>query len=289
MTTWREYVRPGAHGASFRPAVRSDEAAAGKRTSAGPSQPLSAGGRARAVQRPAGQMRGRWQSNAQAPVGPVVVEASSVDGNRVTVSPATFLALVQRTSPSVVVHTKQRLGRHRYHARSGDFTIETETNAELPFSQPQPLLARPEAPMPSIHGAQGAGGGWPRALQKSKHRGDHSHTLREYYTKDRYYVTEWWNTSDDAALSVARLRIEPGVTTRPYRLRGITERYLFLSGHGVVMVDGVAQEVAPGAGVLIKAGAARSVRNLGNRDLGLLAICRPRYRRLSHEVARGTV
>jgi hypothetical protein len=50
----------------------------------------------------------------------------------------------------------------------------------------------------------------------------------EYWFEQRCHITEWWNTPADAAVSVARARVEPGVTTRLHRLKDVTERYVIL-------------------------------------------------------------
>jgi len=48
----------------------------------------------------------------------------------------------------------------------------------------------------------------------------------------------------------------------------------------VVEVDGAEKGVGPGDGLLIDPGSWRCITNTGDRDLGLFAICRPRFRRL---------
>ncbi len=203
---------------------------------------------------------------------PVVVETMGLDGQALRVAPAVFLALVERLDRPVIAHRKRRFGAHCYFVPYGNFIVETRTSEKLPLSRDRgPLAAEALAAAPSLR---------PRVEGDNK-RGERKHLLGEFYTPERWYVTEWWNTPRDPALSVARLRIEPGIRSRPYRLRGITERYLFLAGHGVVDIDGERQEVGPGDGVLIRGGSWRYVVNTGDRDLGLLAICRPRFQRLS--------
>ena len=64
-------------------------------------------------------------------------------------------------------------------------------------------------------------------------------TPAEYWFEERCHITEWWNTPTDAAVSVARARVEPGVTTRLHRLKGVTERYVILEGTGCAEVAGV--------------------------------------------------
>lgn len=83
----------------------------------------------------------------------------------------------------------------------------------------------------------------------------------EFYFREGCYITEHWNVPDDPALSLARARVPPGITTRRHRLEGITERYLILAGTGRVEVAGLpATTVTPGDVVVIPPGAARSRR-----------------------------
>jgi len=214
---------------------------------------------------------------------PMVVDAAALDGRTVRVRPDVFAALVGRMADPVVVHLKRRFGQHAYVAQCGGFTVETHSPRELPLDAADGLggaASAYEADLPATASRAGSLG---RMLARRGKRGEKKPPLVEFYTAEHYYVTEWWNTPEDPALSVARIRVEPGVRTRSYRLRGITERYLFLSGHGLVEIDGKSREVGPGDGLLIKGGSWRSITNTGDRDLGLLAICRPRFRRLSHE------
>lgn len=102
--------------------------------------------------------------------------------------------------------------------------------------------------------------------------------LSEHYLEERCYVSEWWNTRSDEPVSVARVRVEPGVTTRLHRLKGVTERYLILSGHGTVEVDGHRQDAGPSDVVVIPADAPQRVSNTGDRNLVFLAVCTPRFR-----------
>jgi mannose-6-phosphate isomerase-like protein (cupin superfamily) len=58
----------------------------------------------------------------------------------------------------------------------------------------------------------------------------------EFYTSEKCYVTELSNTPDDPEISIARARVEPGVTTRWHRLKGTAERYFIISGKGLVEI-----------------------------------------------------
>ena len=64
----------------------------------------------------------------------------------------------------------------------------------------------------------------------------HHPTAPEYFFAEGCFITEWWNAPADPDVSVARARVEPGVTTRWHRLRGVVERYLILEGQGRVEV-----------------------------------------------------
>ena len=103
-------------------------------------------------------------------------------------------------------------------------------------------------------------------------------TATEYFFAEGCFITEWWNTSADEAVSVARARVEPGVTTRWHRLSGITERYLILEGRGRVEVgDWPPEDVGPGAVVSIPPGTRQRITNTGGVDLIFLALCTPRF------------
>lgn len=100
----------------------------------------------------------------------------------------------------------------------------------------------------------------------------------EFYTGERCYITELSNSPDDPEVSVARARVEPGVTTRRHRLKGTTERYCIISGRGLVDVGTLPpQEVAAGDIVLIAPMCPQRITNIGKDDLIFLAICTPRF------------
>ncbi len=100
----------------------------------------------------------------------------------------------------------------------------------------------------------------------------------EFYTPEGCYITELSNTADDPDLSIARARVEPGVTTRWHRLRNTGERYLILSGRGSVEIGELpAREVNPGDIVIIPPLCRQRISNIGSEDLVFLAICTPRF------------
>jgi mannose-6-phosphate isomerase-like protein (cupin superfamily) len=106
----------------------------------------------------------------------------------------------------------------------------------------------------------------------------------EAWFEEGCWISEWWNSPDDAALSVARARVPAGGTTRWHRLRDIVERYVVLEGRGVVEVGEAApREVGRGDVVLIPAGVPQRIANRGAEDLVFLAICTPRFDRRAYE------
>ncbi|MDP9142209.1 MAG: cupin domain-containing protein [Pseudomonadota bacterium] len=106
----------------------------------------------------------------------------------------------------------------------------------------------------------------------------HGALLPEHYTEERCHIVEMSNSADDPAASIARARVEPGVTTRWHRLRDIAERYVILQGEGRVEIgDTIVQIVGAGDTVLIPLDCAQRISNVGKDDLVFLAICTPRF------------
>ena len=233
---------------------------------------------------------------------PVVVDAVDVDkSHRVySVKPDVFMDIVDRLNLSMVIHYQKRQGMNIYFIQFEGGVVETQTPNRLSMLDASehemegPAVSDASQTNASPAGAAAVasaptGSGSVKGLRDGmayKEKGMASRkkrSLMEYRTEEGYFVTEWWNSPDDPALSVARIRIEPGATTSAYELHGITERYLFLTGRGLVEIDDKQYEVGAGDGLLIKAGARRRVTNRSDRDLGFLAICRPRFSRLSDE------
>ena len=100
----------------------------------------------------------------------------------------------------------------------------------------------------------------------------------EFYIPERCFITELHNSVDDPAMSIARARVEPGVTTAWHHLLGVTERYMILSGQGRVEVgDEVARDLVAGDVVVIPPECRQRISNTGDEDLLFLAICTPRF------------
>ena len=106
----------------------------------------------------------------------------------------------------------------------------------------------------------------------------------EFFTPERCYITELSNTADDPEVSIARARVDPGVTTCWHRLRGIAERYCIIHGTGRVETGNLPpQNVYPGDTVIIPPMCRQRITNIGPDDLVFLAICTPRFSNDAYE------
>jgi mannose-6-phosphate isomerase-like protein (cupin superfamily) len=100
----------------------------------------------------------------------------------------------------------------------------------------------------------------------------------EFYTDEKCYITELSNTPDDPDVSIARARVEPGITTCWHRLKGTYERYYIVSGRGRMEVGKLPpQEVKASDVVLIPPMCRQRITNISSEDLVFLAICTPRF------------
>lgn len=100
----------------------------------------------------------------------------------------------------------------------------------------------------------------------------------EFETAERCHIIETANDPDDDAVSIARARVEPGVTTAWHKLEGIAERYLIIAGQGRVEVGDLAPtDLSVGDVVRIPAGVRQRITNTGRDDLLFFAVCSPRF------------
>ena len=100
-------------------------------------------------------------------------------------------------------------------------------------------------------------------------------SLKEYSTDERCFVAE--NYSNEA-VSVARARVKPGVTTAAHHLKGATEIYLITRGKGLVNIDNLPPtKVGTGDVVVIPAGTSQKITNIGKTDLVFSCVCTPRF------------
>lgn len=106
----------------------------------------------------------------------------------------------------------------------------------------------------------------------------------EFYIAEKCFITELSNSADDPDVSIARAKVEPGVTTRRHRMKGTAERYVIICGKGLVEVgDLPPREVNPGDVVLIPPMCPQRITNTGKDDLIFLAICTPRFAQDAYE------
>jgi mannose-6-phosphate isomerase-like protein (cupin superfamily) len=100
----------------------------------------------------------------------------------------------------------------------------------------------------------------------------------EFYTDEKCYILESSNSNSDEALSIARARVVPGVTTNWHRLKRQIERYYIVSGEGKVEVGELEPtHVKEGDVVIIPPMCKQRITNTGTNDLVFLAMCTPRF------------
>ena len=99
----------------------------------------------------------------------------------------------------------------------------------------------------------------------------------EVWTSERCYITELVNDDAWPEFSVARCRVEPGVTTQLHAL-SVHEVYVIQSGTGLMSVgDGAPCAVGPGDAVTIPKQVSQRIRNTGTEDLVFVCVCTPRF------------
>src|SRR5438046_7320325 len=106
----------------------------------------------------------------------------------------------------------------------------------------------------------------------------------EFYTSEGCFITELSNTPDDPAVSIARARVQPGVTTRWHRVRDTAERFLILEGRGRAEIGNLeGKDVVAGDVVFIPPSSRQRITNTGAGDLVFLAVCTPRFTTEAYE------
>ena len=112
----------------------------------------------------------------------------------------------------------------------------------------------------------------------------HQNLEEEFYTEEKCYITELSQDWGLGSSSIARARVEPGVTTNWHILKETTERYHILQGKGRVEVgDLEAEEIGVGDTVVIPAECPQRISNIGEEDLIFLAICTPPFDEFNYE------
>jgi len=105
----------------------------------------------------------------------------------------------------------------------------------------------------------------------------------EFGTSERCYILEVASDQGDEAVSIARARVTPGVTTEWHHVVATDERYIIVSGSGRVDVGEMASaEVGPGDVVRVPAGVRQRITNVGTDDLLFYCVCTPRFRNANY-------
>ncbi len=101
----------------------------------------------------------------------------------------------------------------------------------------------------------------------------------EIWTSERCYVAELVNDPAWPEFSLARCRVEPGVTTERHAL-SVHEVYVIRRGSGrMYRGDEPPFEVGPGDAVTIPPQVAQRIANAGDADLVFDCLCSPRFLR----------
>lgn len=99
----------------------------------------------------------------------------------------------------------------------------------------------------------------------------------EVWTSERCYITELLNDAAYPEVSIARARVEPGVSTQLHSLE-VAEWYVIEAGIGRMTVgDNATRTVGPGDVVTIPADCPQKIENNGHSDLEFLCVCTPRF------------
>jgi mannose-6-phosphate isomerase-like protein (cupin superfamily) len=105
----------------------------------------------------------------------------------------------------------------------------------------------------------------------------------EYYFEEGCHIIETSNSEDDEDVSIAQARVEKGQRTKWHYLENTTERYVVLSGSGLVEVGtDRACEITAGDVVIVPANTRQRIKNTGEHDLLFLAICSPRFQKKNY-------
>lgn len=99
----------------------------------------------------------------------------------------------------------------------------------------------------------------------------------EVWTDERCFIAEIMNDDCWPELSIARCRVEPGVTTQLHVLT-VHEVYVIEEGTGRMRIGDLPPfDVAAGDAASIPAGDSQSITNTGSGDLIFTCVCTPRF------------
>lgn len=100
----------------------------------------------------------------------------------------------------------------------------------------------------------------------------------EFMTEENCHILELLNEADDRSQSIARARVEVGVTTKWHQLKDTMECFYILSGEGKVEIgEENLRDVKAGDIVRIPTDTPQRMHNTGNEDLLFLCFCTPAF------------
>ncbi len=101
---------------------------------------------------------------------------------------------------------------------------------------------------------------------------------KQFSTSERCDINELLNHIDDAACSIARASVAPGVCTQLHAVKNTVERYIILQGQGKVFINySPPEKVAYLDTITIPPGVSQKIENTGKTELIFLCICTPRF------------
>ena len=101
---------------------------------------------------------------------------------------------------------------------------------------------------------------------------------KEFYTEEKCFIDEIFNSEEYSHFSLAQARVEPGVTTVIHKLRATDEIYYILSGRGEMEVGGEKLGTVKEKDlVFIARNTTQRITNTSDKDLVFLCICSPRF------------
>ena len=105
-----------------------------------------------------------------------------------------------------------------------------------------------------------------------------ANAIAEIATPERCHILEVANDSGDESVSIARARVEVGVTTSLHCLKGVSERYVIVAGVGRVELAGLdPATVSAGDVIRIPPNTPQRISNIGTTDLVFYCVCTPPF------------
>lgn len=106
-----------------------------------------------------------------------------------------------------------------------------------------------------------------------------------FATRERCVIEEILNEREIPHVSVARARVDPGVTTELHAVTGTEEVYILEQGQGVVDDGtGTPAKVSAGDKVIIDASSPQRISNTSNEELVFLCVCTPRFEQKNYQM-----